>query len=154
MIRAFVVAAAVMAAPLPALAQTAEAPAAVQAAETTSPEEAAFEVRAEAFGQRIQTMAGEMQAAVAAGDAAKQDADLDAIQARYQPDVDAFVADLQAFVTSQTVGKTTEEVQGMETGLAMALPQIQGITGQVRSQVEQAAATAAATAAPATPPAP
>lgn len=97
MIRALVLAAALASAPALVLAQDAPAPAAEAA---PAPGEAELEAAAAAFGARIQTMGEEMQAAVTAagGDAAKQDADLDAIEARYQPDVDAFLAALETFL--------------------------------------------------------
>ena len=48
----------------------------------------------------MQTMAGEMQNAIinAGGDNAKKTADLDAIEVRYQADVDDFALALEAFV--------------------------------------------------------
>ena len=117
------------AAPAP---QAAPAP----AQEADSPEEAAFEAKAEAFGQVMETMAGEMQAAAAQADKTKAKADLDAIQAKYQPQVDAFAEDVQTFAVSS--GQATPEQ------LAPAIQQIKGIPADVRGKIDAAAATAAA----------
>ncbi|MBU2379945.1 MAG: hypothetical protein KJ824_12330 [Alphaproteobacteria bacterium] len=144
---AAVAVAAVLAFAPAALAQTAPAEAGQAATgETPGPSEAQFEARAEAFGVRMQAMATEMQSAVAGagGDAAKQDADLDAIEARYQAYADTFATELSAFVSAQAEAAPEEERAGMTAGIAGALPQIRAIPATVRSQVEQAAATAAA----------
>lgn len=117
--------------------------------EASSPEEAAFEARAEAFGQGIGAMAEEMQAAITAAgaDTAKKTADLDVIQARYQSLADTFAADLQAFVAAQAATKPAEEAAEMTEGLDGALVQIRNVPAMVRAQVEQAAAAAPAEAA-------
>ena len=70
---------------------------------------------------------------------AKAKTDLDAIQARYQPEVVAFAQELQAFAVTQ--GAPAEQMA------AVAL-QIQGIPAKVRTEVEQAAAAPAAPAQP------
>lgn len=143
MIRALVLAAALASAPSLVLAQASGAPAEAPAA--PAPGEAEFEAAAAAFGARIQTMGEEMQAAVtaAAGDAARQDAELDAIEARYQPDVETFLAALETFVQRQsTAGPESERAQ-MMAGLAAAGPQIRAVPAQVRAQIEAAAAPAA-----------
>ena len=148
MIRPLCFAAALMLAS-PAFAQTAPAPTApAQAApaETPpSPEAAAFEARSDAFGARIQTMAQEMQDALTAAgaDTARRASDLDAIEARYQPEVDAFIADLQAFIETQASTLSPDEAAQMRAGVMAALPQIQGVPRMVRTQIEQGAATAA-----------
>ena len=113
----------------------------VAEADALAPGEAEFEARAEVFGERMQAMADEMSAAItaAAGDAAKQDADLDAIEARYQADADAFAADLTAFVTAMAEAAPEEERAGMTASIAGAVPQIRSIPASVRSGVEQAA---------------
>ena len=112
------------------------APAPEPAEEADSPEEAAFEAKAEAFGQAMETMASEMQAAAAQADKTKAKADLDAIQAKYQPQVDAFAEDVQTFAVSS--GQATPEQ------LAPAIQQIKGIPADVRGKIDAAAATAAA----------
>lgn len=153
MIRASVLAAALATAPTLVLAQEAAAPAA-EAPGAPAPGEAEFQAAAMAFGARIQAMGEEMQAAVTAagGDAAKQDADLDAIEARYQPDIDAFIAALEGFVQQQAASSPESERAEMLAELAEAGPQIRAVPGQVRAQIEAAATAPAAPAAP-TPPA-
>ncbi|ASE39709.2 hypothetical protein [Brevundimonas vesicularis] len=118
------------------------APAPEPAEEADSPEEAAFEAKAEAFGQVMETMASEMQAAAAQADKTKAKADLDAIQAKYQPQVDAFAEDVQTFAVSS--GQATPEQ------LAPAIQQIKGIPADVRGKIDAAVAAPAASA-PATP---
>jgi hypothetical protein len=118
------------------------APAPEPAEEADSPEEAAFEAKAEAFGQAMETMASEMQAAAAQADKTKAKADLDAIEAKYQPQVDAFAEDVQTFAVSS--GQATTEQ------LAPAIQQIKGIPAEVRGKID-AAAAAPASAAPAQP---
>lgn len=116
-------------------AQTAPA---APATPTPAPDEAAFEAHAEAFGKVIETMMTEMQAAAAQTDKAKAKTDLDALQARYQPQVDAFAAEVQTFASAQ--GATADQ-------LATANTEIKGIPAMVRAQIEAAAAAPA----PATP---
>lgn len=147
-----------------ALALGAIAPAALaqsDAAQATAPmaglTEAEFEALAQAFGRRMEGMAGEMQAAIneAAGDAAKQDAALDAVEARYQTDADAFASALETFLNHQAslAGEGAAEAQAqVATALSAALPQIRTLPQQVRARAEQAAVAAAA--APSTPAAP
>lgn len=150
----------------PALArQTAPAPApAPQAApapeaddEVQSPQEAAIEAAGEAFGARMEAMSQEMQAAATAAgtDKDKAKADLDAIQARYQPDADAFAATLTEFIRGQVGVVPEDQRAGMQTALEQVGPTITGIPARVRAEVEQAVAAPApeAVAPPATPPA-
>lgn len=109
--------------------------------------EAAFEAKAEAFSARMEAMQGEMSAAVTAAgtDTAKRDADLDAIEARYKPDVDTFVADLQSFVATMAPTMPEAQATGMRAGIEMAIVQIRGATAQIRaSVVEQSTASPAA----------
>lgn len=148
MIRALVLAAALASAPALVLAQEAPAPAA-EAPAAPAPGEAEFQAAAMAFGTRVQAMGEEMQAAVtaAAGDAAKQDADLDAVEAKYQPDIDAFVTALETFVQQQAAAAPESERAEMLSELAEAGPQIRAVPGQVRAQIEAEAAST--TAAPA-----
>jgi hypothetical protein len=98
--RSIVFAAALMAT-TPSLAQETAPP--PPPASDTSAAEAAIEARAEAFEGRIRQMGEEMGAAITAAgpDRAKRAADLDAIQARYQPEADAFASELEAFVLPQ-----------------------------------------------------
>ena len=143
------------AAPTP---QTAPAPEAEADDEAKSPEEAAVEAAGEAFGARMEAMSQEMQAAATAAgaDKDKAKADLDAIQARYQPDADAFAATLTEFIRGQVGAVPEDQRAGMTAALEQVGPTIKGVPAQVRAQVEQAAAAPApeATTPPATPPAP
>ena len=143
----------------PTLAQTptqtpAAPPAATApAAPSDSAEEAAFNAKGEAFGKRMEAMAGEMQAAftAAAGDQAKAKADLDAIQARYQPEADAFATELESFGAAQAAQAPEEQRAAITSGVGSAVPTIKAVPAQVRGQVEQAAAQGAAAAQPAAP---
>jgi len=149
-LRIILAASAVLAFAAPAVAQ--EAPAAPPAAEAADPAEAALEAKGEAFGERMQLMAGEMQAAITAadGDSARAGAALDAIQAQYQPEADAFADELKAFLEAQAANAPTEEERAQAAaGISAAIPVIKGVPAMVRGQVEQAAAAAAA--APAAP---
>ena len=114
-------------------------------AETPAPGEAAFEATAEAFGARMEAMQAEMQTAVAdaGGDAARQAASLDAIEARYQPDADAFATAFETFMNQQMAAAPETERAGMLAGLTQALPQLRSVPRLVRTQIEQAAAAAA-----------
>ena len=90
-------------------------------------------------------MAEEMRNAVSAagGDAAKQGADLDAIELRYQADAEAFALALEAFVNQQAAGVPEDQRGAMTAGMTGALPQIRSYPQQVRAQVEAAAAAPA-----------
>lgn len=150
-LRLVLAASAVLAFAAPVLAQ--EAPAAPPAAEAKSVAEIAFEARGEAFQARMQGMGEEMQAAIAnaAGDQAAASAALDAIVAQYQPEADAFSADLQAFLAAEAATSTEEEKAEMTQVAASLVPMIQGLPTMVRTQIEQAAAAAAAAPAAAAP---
>ncbi|MDZ4108983.1 MAG: translation initiation factor IF-2 [Brevundimonas sp.] len=136
----------------PAYAQTAPTapPAAPSATEVADPAEAALEAKGEAFSVRMQAMGAEMQAAItaAAGDPVAAGAALDAIVAQYQPEADAFSAELKAFFDARGAVGTEEEQVGMALAAAAVVPAIQGVPAMVRGQVEQASATAAAAPAP------
>lgn len=139
MIRSSLFAAAMLLA-TPAFAQTASAPIAPPEREAgQSSIEAAFQPIAEAMSLRMQAMAQEMQAAIVASgsDLVKRDADLDAIEARYQPDVDAFISALLVIVEDEAAAQSTEDAAALRNGVADAMPLLQGMTGVVRTQVEQ-----------------
>jgi hypothetical protein len=139
-IRIILAASAVLAFAAPALAQ--DAPVAPPVAAAADPLEAALEAKGEAFGARMEAMGAEMQAAItaAAGDRAAADAALDAIVARYQPEADAFSAELKAFFDARTAAGTEEEKVQMAAAAAAVVPMIQGLPAMVRGQIEQAAA--------------
>ena len=134
MFRAIVLAAALFSAPTVALAQ--EAPAEPPAASA----EVEFEAKADAFAARMQTMAGEMQTAIinAGDDTAKKDTDLDAIEARYQPEVEAFAGVVEAFVNAQAAGAPPEQRASVDGAIAAALARVRAYPQQVRTQVEAA----------------
>lgn len=142
----------------PAFAQTAPAPTpapqAAPAEEATSPEEAAFEAKADAFGERMQAMMQEMQTAVSAdgADAAKKKADLDAIQARYQPEVDAFVDALQVFAGGEIAAAPEDKKAEMQAKLDQGLPQLRNLPAMMRAQLEGVGEAPAAPAPAATAP--
>lgn len=145
--RSIVFAAALMAA-TPALAQETTPP--PPPASDTSAAEAAIEARAEAFEGRMRQMGEEMGAAITAAgpDRAKRAADLDAIQARYQPEADAFVSELEAFVLPQLAALPADQQAGARTGFETGMAQIRGLPAMVRAQAEQSADAPPATSAP------
>ena len=116
--------------------------------ETPLMDEAQARQAFEAFGQRMEAMATEMQTAAAQADKAQAKTDLDAIQARYQPDVDAFATEFQTFATARTAASG----QDASAQIATAAQQIKGIPAMARAQIEAAAnAPAAAPETPAQP---
>ena len=146
----------------PAIAQ--DAPAAPPAAAAEAPAEVPsaaeleLEAKGEAFKARMALMQGEVEAAIvgAGSDQAKGMADVDAVLARYQPDIDGFIAAFDAFIDAETAGEADEatktEMQGAKATMRTALG---GIPDQFRSAARSAlAAQAAAPAAPAAAPAP
>lgn len=143
MIRAVVLAVALSAAPVFVLAQDVPAvPATEQAATPTEAEVEVF-VAFMAFSMRLEDMGEEMRAAVAAaaGNKAKQDADLDAIEARYKPDVDALVHAIEVFGKKQAEVLTGPERDEMLAGLEVSRTEVQTVLlGRVRAQIEGEAA--------------
>jgi hypothetical protein len=136
-------AAAALAFAAPAFAQTAPAPApapqAAPAAPAESPEEVAFKARADLFGDRMKGMYEEMQAAVtaAAGDAAKQKTALDAIQAKYQPEADAFATDFQSFMQTMSAQVPEEGRAEMMAQVQQAIPQFRSLPTMLRAEAEK-----------------
>ena len=119
------------------------APWAVPAAPEPDPAgEAALEARAELFKGQVEAMVKEMQTAItdAGGDKAKADADLDAIVARHQPEVDAFAAQVETFITAQAAVAPAEEREGMIAEAATAVARIKTLPTLVRTQLQQEAA--------------
>ena len=129
-IRMILAASALLAFAAPAAAQ--DAPAAPPAAEAKSAAEIAFEARGEAFKARIEQMQTELEAAVtgAGADQAKGMADVDAILARYQPDIDSFITDFEAFIDAEVAAETDEtkraEMSGAKMGVRAALGGLPG----------------------------
>jgi hypothetical protein len=130
--------AAALVAATPALAQeTAPPPPATDPAAV----EAAIQARAEAFEGRMRQMGEEMGAAITAAgpDRAKRAADLDVIQARYQPEADAFVSELEAYVLPQLAALPADQQAAARTGFETGMAQVRGLPAMVRAQTEQAA---------------
>lgn len=141
-------AAAAVALAVPAFAQEAP-PAPAGTTAVSDPAEAAFQLRAEGFGARIETMAAEMRDATLAanGDQARARVALDAIVTRYQPEADAFAVELESFMAGRLAAATEEQRAQLAPVGPMLSAQIRGVPGQARDQM--LAAMAAAAAAPA-----
>lgn len=140
MIRTLILAAVLLTAASPATAQTTQPPAGPEA--TRSSSEAQFEALAQSFGARMEAMEAEIGAAITntAGDPARRDVDLDAIEARYQADADSFALALEAFVNGQADLVPEPQKSEMKAGIVEALPRIRGIPRTVRAAMEQAVA--------------
>ena len=136
----------------PALAQEAPAAPAQAAAETKSPAEIEMEAKAKAFEARMAQLQPELEAAITAsgGDQTKGMADVDAVLARYQPEIETFATQLEAFIDSE-IAATADETkrQEMTTARAQVGPALRSIPAQIRAGAAQAIAAQAA--APATP---
>lgn len=137
----------------PAFAQ--EAPAAAPApaeAPAKSAAEVEMEAKAQAFEARMAQLQPELEAAIIAsgGDQTKGMADVDAVLARYQPEIEGFAAQLEAFIDSEIAATTDENKrQQMTAARAQVGPALRGIPAQIRAGAAQAIAAQAA--APATP---
>lgn len=120
----------------PAVAQQAAPPA--PQAEAAPLDEAAMDAAGDAFGVRMEAMQAEMQNVLTAagGDKDKAKSDLDAIQARYQPEADAFAETLTTFLRTKLAAMPADQQAEMQEGLARLGPVIRGIPAQVRGQVE------------------
>lgn len=108
--RLALIAAAVFTLAAPAFAQEGTAPAAaVQGA--PSAEVRAFEIKAEAFTARLAQLQSELETAIAAagGDQSRGMAAVEAIIARYEPEIDAFVPELESFFDAQIAIATSDE---------------------------------------------
>ena len=145
-LRLILAASAVLAFAAPAVAQ--EAPAAPPAAEAKSAAEIAFEARGEAFQARMEQMQAELETAItgAGPDQTRGMADVDAILARYQPEIDGFITDFEAFIDAEAGAEPDEtkraQMTGAKAGVRAALS---GLPAQIRAGA-QAALTAQATA--------
>ncbi|PQZ78617.1 MULTISPECIES: translation initiation factor IF-2 [unclassified Brevundimonas] len=152
-LRLVLAATAALAFAVPAFAQ--EAPAAAPAAAEApvkSPAEIEMEAKAQAFEARMAQLQPELEAAITAsgGDQTKGMADVDAVLARYQPDIEGFATQLEAFIDSE-IAATTDDAkrQQMTEARGQVGPALRGIPAQIRAGAAQAiAAQAAAPAAP------
>jgi len=144
-----ILAVAALALPGPALVQEAP-PAPAGAVAPADPAEAAFQLRAEAFGARIETMVAEMREATltADGDQARTRLALDAIATRYQPEADAFAVELETVMAGRLAAATEEQRVQLAPVGPMLSAQIRGVPAQARDQM--LAAIVAAAAAPTT----
>lgn len=136
-------------APAPILAQEPAPPAAAPAPapEPMTPEQAAFTARGEAFQTRLEAMNGELEQAMAdpATDAAGKTAATNAILARYQPDVDAFAGELEAFLRAQAeLPENAAKRADMLAAAATAPAAVRGIPDMVRQAIAEALAAPAA----------
>ena len=122
-------------APVAALAQTGASPVAEAAAPVT---EADVEAQAEIFETAIEAMTEEMEAAIkTAGGAAAAKPQLDAIQAKYQLDADAFANTLDKFVDAQLTVLPAEARASMEA-VRSAVSVVRGAPAMARQQIEAA----------------
>ena len=147
--RLILAASALLAFAAPAVAQEApqDAPAApIAATPEASPEQLALEAKAEAFKGRMESMAGEIRAALAAagGDEARAGGELDAIVARYQPEADAFADEVAAFINAEAAKDQEASPAELSAALSGAVAAIKGIPGQIRTGVVASAASEAA----------
>lgn len=133
--------AAVLATAAPVSAQDGAPPA--SAPSPSAAAEAAFQARGQAFEGRVRQMGEEMGAAVvsAGPDRARRATDLDAIQTRYQPEMDAFASDLEAFVLPQINALPADQQPEARAAMASAIAQLRDLPATLRAQVEQSADT-------------
>lgn len=135
----------------PARPAAAEAPA---PAPVKSAEEVEMEARAEAFQARMTQMGPELEAAVKAsgGDQTKGMADIDAVLARYQPDIESFASALDAFFDAQIASAPDDATrEQMTAAKGQAGPMLRAVPEQIRAQAAQAITAQGAPAAPSTP---
>lgn len=121
------------------------APAAVQGAE--APTEADLDAASDAFEARMEAMGAELETVVEAnmGDAVRRDAEVNAVLARYSPDIEAFASQLQAFLVQQAaVAETPQEAQALNSAATSAGAAIRSIPGQVRAGIAAGMAEASA----------
>tara|TARA_R110002124_G_scaffold269426_1_gene437326 strand:+ start:785 stop:1228 length:444 start_codon:yes stop_codon:yes gene_type:complete len=141
MIKALSLAAALaLAAPALAVAAPQAAPA---AAEAKSPEEIAFEARADAFKARMEQMQSEFGAAIgeAHGDEARGMAAVDAVLARYQPDITSFLNDFDQFIDTQIATNPDETAhQALIAAKAAVRQSLEGLPSQMRTGARTAIA--------------
>ena len=132
---------------VPAPAQTApNAPAEPE----LSPEVQALQAEAQAFETAVTTMSAELATALeAAGDdEARARADSDAVIAKYQPDIDAFAAKVEAAATAEAAGLADETARSAKQAeAAQAGTMLRGLGPMIRDEVMQQMAAARATAA-------
>lgn len=113
------------------------------AAEVKSPEEIAFEARADAFKARMEQMQSEFGAAIgeAHGDEVRGMAAVDAVLARYQPDITSFLNDFDQFIDTQIATNTDETAhEALISAKAAVRQSLEGLPGQMRAGARTAIA--------------
>lgn len=122
-----------------------------QAAETTepapteeealTPEEIAFNEKSAALGERVLAYDAELRetARLAALDAESTREQLDAIQARFQNDVDAFLTEFIAFAMWKEALLTPEERDAQRRGVESVVGQLAALPQAARERAEAAA---------------
>ncbi|MBW8303777.1 MAG: hypothetical protein K0M78_07515, partial [Brevundimonas sp.] len=155
-LRIILAASAVLAFATPVVGQEAPAaPAAPPAAEPKAAADRAFEAKGEAFQARMAQMQTELEAAITAAgsDEARGLADVDAILARYQPEIEGFIVDFETFIDAEAAAETDEakraQMTGAKAGVRAALS---GLPARIRTSAQTAlTAQAAAAQTPAAP---
>jgi|GEM_PF-5210827 len=130
---------------VPPAGSPAEAPAAAETAAEPeaeiSPEEAAFNERSAALGRRVLAVDAEMKDAARltalSPDAAK--AELDAIQTRFQAEIDAFIQDFFALAAQKFMSLPEAERATLRTNVENTAGQLQSLPQAMRDRAEQAA---------------
>lgn len=109
--------------------------------ETVSPEEAAFNERAAALGERVLAVDAQMKDAARLAalnpDAAK--AELDAIQTRFQAEMDAFIQDFFNFAAQKFVTLPESEQQVLRTNVENRAGELATLPQAMRDRAEAAA---------------
>lgn len=152
-LRLILAATATLAFAAPAFAQDVPTPATAEApARALSPEEIEMQTKSQAFEARLAQMQPELEAAVKAsgGDQTKGMADVNAVLARYQPDIEGFAAALETFLDGQlAIAPDDEARQELTVAKDQVGPMLRGIPDQIRAGAPKAiAAMATAPAAP------
>ncbi|WP_428151405.1 hypothetical protein [Brevundimonas sp.] len=116
-------------------------PAAEAVEETVSPEEAAFNQRAAALGQRVLAVDTQMKdaARLAALDPDAAKAELDALQAGFQAEMDAFIQDFFSFAAQKLVTLPEDEQAVLRTNVENRAGELVALPQAMRSRAEAAA---------------
>lgn len=109
--------------------------------ETLSPEEAAFNERAAALGRRVLAVDTEMKdaARLAALNPEAAEAELDAIQTRFQAEMDAFIQDFLNLAAQKSMTLSETEQQTLRTNAENNAGELAGLPQAMRDRAEAAA---------------
>ena len=109
--------------------------------ETVSPEEAAFNERAAALGRRVMEVDTEMKdaARLAALNPEAAEAELDAIQTRFQAEMDTFIQDFFNLAAQKLVTLSEAEQQTLRTNVENRAGELASLPGAMRDRAEAAA---------------